>query len=141
VRRIHDEGHTIAHHTYSHSRPEAVNAKTLLAEISQTQQLFHELIGSDVRLFRPPWGKLTLRKYWKLVTSGFGVVLWNVDPKDYAARSTDDVRTWFSRYGFQGGDVVLMHDTHPHAAEVIGDIAAAASARGLAFTTVDRWME
>jgi hypothetical protein len=66
-------------------------------------------------------------------------VLWNVDPKDYRSRTADEVWEWFATRAFRGGDVVLFHDTHPHAAGVLPGLVAAARERAIAFTTIPAW--
>jgi peptidoglycan/xylan/chitin deacetylase (PgdA/CDA1 family) len=67
------------------------------------------------------------------------VVLWNVDPKDFAASDAAAVADHFVREPLAGGDIVLLHDTHPHAAGALPRVVAGARERGLRFVTVDRW--
>jgi peptidoglycan/xylan/chitin deacetylase (PgdA/CDA1 family) len=140
VRRIAAEGHVIGHHSYTHSKPESTSAAELLSELSRTQEAFARTIGCASHLFRPPWGKLSARKLWKLTRSGYKVVLWNSDPRDYQASSAATVRNWFGRNAPMAGDLILMHDTHPFAAEVMPALAAAVRCKGLAFATVDEWV-
>jgi peptidoglycan/xylan/chitin deacetylase (PgdA/CDA1 family) len=80
---------------------------------------------------------VTLGRLW---LAGQTVVLWNVDPKDFSAPSPEALRTWFRARPLRGGDLVLLHDTRPHAAAVIPDLASAAAARGLTFATVSAWL-
>src|SRR5262249_3985118 len=134
VRRMAAEGHVIGHHSYTHSRPEETTAETLLQEVRRTQELFTRLLGRPSPLFRPPLGKVTVKKLWRLWRAGLQVVLWNLDPKDFACPSADMVRAWFQERVLRGGDLVLLHDTQPHAAVVVPDLAAAAARQGLTFT-------
>jgi glycosyltransferase involved in cell wall biosynthesis/peptidoglycan/xylan/chitin deacetylase (PgdA/CDA1 family) len=140
VRRIADEGHAIGHHSYTHSAPPQTPARELVDEIHRTQDLFVRLVGRPSELFRPPLGKVSAIKLWRLWQAGMQVVLWNADPKDYARSSPEQVRAWFAVRGLRGGDVVLMHDTRPFAAEIVADLTAAAAERGLTFATVDQWV-
>ncbi len=141
LHRITAEGHALGHHSYTHSDPRQITAGQLLEEVQDTQRLFRQSLGRSSQLFRPPWGKLTAGKLWKLSRAGFRHVLWNLDPKDYACRSSAEVDNWFSRRTLQAGDVILMHDTHPYAAGAIPRLATAAADRGLRFTTVDEWVQ
>jgi peptidoglycan-N-acetylglucosamine deacetylase len=131
VRRITDEGHTLGHHSYFHTEPAETSAATLIREVKRTSVLLTETTGHIPRFFRPPYGKLTARKLLGLWRAGQTVVLWNADPKDYAAPSGREVTMWFEQHPPCGGDIVLMHDSHPQAAQALPDILRAASARGL----------
>ena len=76
---------------------------------------------------------------WSLWRERQTVVLWNVDPKDWACRSPAEMHEWFRRRPLQGGDVVLMHDDRPHAADVLPVLIADARAKGLSFGLVSQW--
>jgi hypothetical protein len=73
--------------------------------------------------------------------AGQTVVLWNADPKDYACRTSDDVRDWFRARPLRGGDLVLLHDTVAFAREIVPDLATSARERGLAFANIDAWVD
>jgi peptidoglycan/xylan/chitin deacetylase (PgdA/CDA1 family)/glycosyltransferase involved in cell wall biosynthesis len=141
VRRIAAEGHTLGHHSYSHSEPGQTSARQLLDEVRRTRDLLAGLTGTPPVLFRPPKGSLTARKLWGLWRAGQTVVLWNVDPKDYARRAAGEVRDWFRRRPLNGGDLVLMHDNHPHAAEVVPGLVEDAHGRGLTFSQLPEWTQ
>lgn len=139
VRRMAAEGHLIGHHSYTHSDPARTSAAQLIGEVRRSGALLADILGGPSRWFRPPHGKLTAAKLWRLCRSGQTVVLWNADPKDYACPTAADVRRWFQQRPLQGGDLVLMHDTCPHASEVVPDLVADCRARGLTFATIDQW--
>jgi peptidoglycan/xylan/chitin deacetylase (PgdA/CDA1 family) len=140
VRRMAAEGHLIGHHSFTHSEPGRTSARQLLDEVGRTQELLTALVGGPSPWFRPPKGKVTAGKLWRLWRAGQRVVLWNVDPKDYACRSAEEVRAWFARRPLAGGDVVLLHDSHPHAAGVLPQLIEATRRRGLEFVTPQRWV-
>jgi peptidoglycan/xylan/chitin deacetylase (PgdA/CDA1 family) len=140
VRRLADEGHVVVHHSYYHADPSRTSASQLLEEIRQTSDLLSELLDEVPELFRPPHGKLTGAKLWRLWRAGQTVVLWNVDPKDYALHSVAQGLSWFQTRPLRGGDIVLFHDTHPFAAEILPELIRAARQRGLSFTTPRHWL-
>jgi peptidoglycan/xylan/chitin deacetylase (PgdA/CDA1 family) len=139
VRRIAAEGHAVGNHTYSHGEPGRVSAGALLEEVRRTDAVVRAAVGEAPRLFRPPHGKVTATKLWRLWRDGWTVVLWNADTKDYARRSAADLRGWVASRAFAPGDVVLMHDTCPHTALVLPDLIAAVRDRGLTFATPAAW--
>lgn len=140
VRRMAAEGHAVGHHSYSHGVPAETSARQLLDELRRTQDLLTPLLGEAPRLFRPPHGKVTLAKLWGLWRAGQTVVLWNVEPKDYARASADEVRAWFDEHPLRGGDVVVMHDNRPQGVAAVAHIIASARCRGLGLTTVASWL-
>ena len=81
-----------------------------------------------------------MAKLWGLWRSRQTVVLWNVDPKDYACRSADEVTAWFTSHPLNAGDLVLLHDNQPHAGAVLPGLIADARRRGLRFVTVSEWL-
>jgi peptidoglycan/xylan/chitin deacetylase (PgdA/CDA1 family) len=140
VRRILAEGHALGHHSFSHGDPARTSARELLEEVRATEAVLNRVAGASPSLFRPPHGKLTAGKLWRLWRGGQTVVLWNVDPKDFACPTAEELRAWFRLHPLRGGDVVLLHDTHPHAAEVLPELIAAARVCGLDFTTPRWWV-
>jgi peptidoglycan/xylan/chitin deacetylase (PgdA/CDA1 family) len=140
VRRMAAEGHLVGNHSFTHGEPARTSARHLLEEVRQTAAVLTPLAGRQPPLFRPPKGQLTVAKAWRLWRAGQTIVLWSADPKDYACGSAAEVRGYFERRPLGPGDVVLMHDTHPHAAEVLPAVIAAGRARGLSFTTLARWL-
>ena len=115
VRRIAAEGHAVGHHSWSHSEPASTPARVLLAESRRTRELLEDLLGRPAPLFRPPHGKVTTAKLLGAWRQRNTVVLWNRDPKDFEMRNARELEAWFAKQPLKAGDVVLLHDTHPHA--------------------------
>jgi glycosyltransferase involved in cell wall biosynthesis/peptidoglycan/xylan/chitin deacetylase (PgdA/CDA1 family) len=142
VRRMAAEGHVVANHSYYNhpGAPESRSFKEWTDDIRRTSDLLADILGNPIRLFRPPHGKLTARGVWWLWRSGYTIALWNVDPKDYACASADEVRSWFAGHPFFAGDLVLMHDNHPHAAMVVPDLVAAVRRCQFSLTSLADWI-
>ena len=141
AKRIIAEGHTLGCHTYTHSEPAKTSAKTLMDEVRRSLALIEELTSLRPTLFRPPKGKLTLAKtlgLWKLQQT---IVMWNQDPRDYRANPLEGIQPWVQQYQPQRGDVVLMHDTHPHCIDAIESLVQVAADQGMGdFQTIDQWL-
>ena len=133
LRRVADEGHAIGGHTYFHRAPDAVNGQQLLDEVRRTDTLFQQILGRPSRLFRPPFGKLTLGKLWRLWAARRTIVLWNKDPKDFAASSAEQLADWFRNAPLAAGDIVLLHDTSAVTAEVLEEVILRTRRAGLSF--------
>lgn len=119
IRRMHDEGHEVANHTWSHSPPAETPPAIFLEEVRRTDELIVQLTGETPRSMRPPKGELNVRKLLGLWRLGKTVALWNVDPRDYLMAESHEIVTWCSGYCPQDGDVLLFHDNHPHAIDAL----------------------
>jgi peptidoglycan/xylan/chitin deacetylase (PgdA/CDA1 family) len=131
VRRIVAEGHAIGNHSYFHGEPSQTSADGLLVEVRQCRSLLHKLTGRDVNLFRPPKGALSVRKLRGVWKARQTVVLWNTDPRDFAMTESIQLVRWAESYRPTAGDIVLMHDNHPHAAEAVGTLVRRTAEFGL----------
>ena len=140
VRRMSLEGHCVGSHSFTHSEPKSTSCRRFLYEVRRTAALLRGLLGLEVTLFRPPHGKLTASKLWRLLWERQTVVLWNVDPKDYTRSNSQAVAAWFAAQPLRGGDLVLLHDTVPHAIDLVPILADQARASGLTFATVADWL-
>jgi glycosyltransferase involved in cell wall biosynthesis/peptidoglycan/xylan/chitin deacetylase (PgdA/CDA1 family) len=141
VRRMAAEGHAIGSHSYSHPKRTELSRPQLVEEVSRGKAVVDRILGSPTSLYRPPNGKVTARDLWWMWRHGLSVVLWNIDPRDFASTTSNQVRAWFADRVLQAGDVVLFHDTHPHALGVLPELVRTVRERGLTFTTVNKWLE
>ena len=137
VRRISAEGHTIGGHTFSHQAPQETTSKELIGEIRQTDLLLRKIIGQGCRLFRPPFGKLTFTKLFRLWADRRTIVLWNRDPKDFSTSSSKRLATWFRANPLVAGDVILLHDTSASTATVLDEVIVHTRRSGLDFSPLD----
>jgi peptidoglycan/xylan/chitin deacetylase (PgdA/CDA1 family)/glycosyltransferase involved in cell wall biosynthesis len=140
VQRIVDEGHVLGNHTWSHPALTELSSRELAGEVYRTRKLIAKLTGMETRLFRPPLGKLTARQFVSLWGLQQTVVLWNSDPKDYQCRSSLELRGRLLDGKLRQGDLILMHDNQPFAADVLPELAARVRARGMTFASVADWI-
>ena len=137
VRRISDEGHEIGNHTWTHGEPAQTSAARFLDEVTQTRQMIREITGRDCRLMRPPKGALTVSKTLGLWRQQQTIALWNRDPKDFAMTNESEMFGWLDRYQPRTGDIVLLHDNHPHAAVAVERLTR----QELRSVTLSEWLD
>lgn len=131
VRRITDEGHTLGHHSYSHSSPPRTSARTLLEEVRRTVEILRDIVGYAPRLFRPPRGQLSSEKLVRLWLARQKVILWNIDPRDFACASPADLAAAMNAGQLVAGDIVLLHDDTPLVPPILADLKQGLARRGL----------
>lgn len=104
--RMVEEGHTIGNHTYSHLSDFSCTAAHYLRDVQLAEQLLR------TKLFRPPYGRISVGELRALRSHGFAVVLWSRLSMDYSSR----VSAWdvyrFSTEEVRGGDVLVFHDSY-----------------------------
>lgn len=138
VRRIVDEGHELGNHTWTHSEPRHTPPAQFLAEVDRTQKWMEDCTGQPCRWMRPPKGSLDFHKFIGLWRRRLTIVLWNVDPKDYSLPDSDPLRKWARDYRPLRGDIVLMHDNHPHAATALPGLLSRADV-SIQAVTLSHW--
>ncbi len=140
IRRMSDEGHEVANHSWTHSEPRETSTAKFIDEVRRTRDFLEEITGQPCRLMRPPKGELTAGKLWGLMRAGQTVVLWNHDPRDYRMESYCEMEDWCRAYRPAHGDIVLMHDIYPHAATAAVLLGTQSSTAGLRYVTVSEWL-
>lgn len=109
VRRMAEEGHEIANHTYTHPFTKAV--PTILKEIDQTNDTLYSIIGYAPKLFRPVEGYYTDQLVDEVVAAGYKIVMWSwhQDTEDWKNPGVNKIVSKVLD-GAEAGNVVLFHD-------------------------------
>ena len=101
------EGHVVGSHTAEHSNAWKTGPWTAARDRDLGVQQVEEIGGSG-RLFRPPYGKLTLAGWIDARRKGIRLAWWTLDSRDSWDRRTIDAI--LTELDVAGGGVVLMHD-------------------------------
>lgn len=136
VSRIHNEGHWIGNHTYSHSISWTVsNKQRVLHELSKVEDLIIKSIGASKKIFRPPFGitnpiiaKACKKLHLKSIT-------WNVRTYD-TVLSNETVLKNLNKT-LKGNQIVLLHDNREQCTELTKEIIALCKKKNLSFITPD----
>jgi peptidoglycan/xylan/chitin deacetylase (PgdA/CDA1 family) len=140
VRRIAEAGHELGNHTWTHSEPRRTSTARFLSELRRTREFLEDLTGEPCRLVRPPKGELSPGKLIGLLATKQPVALWNCDTKDYAMTDPTVIGRWVAGYSPSHGDIVLMHDVHPHAVAGIAMMRKLHAYRDVRFRRVSDWL-
>jgi len=118
VRRMIDEGHEIASHTFSHPRMDEVSASRQELEISLVNRLLAGEVGHETKLYREPYirsggpidperiASLELADSRQLINVGTEIV-----PRDWEGISAREITDYVIQQLEEGqGNVILLHD-------------------------------
>jgi peptidoglycan-N-acetylglucosamine deacetylase len=147
VRRVHDESHLIANHTYEHAHFGTFRFKRYwMREIQRTDELIDNIIGRRPRLFRPPMG-LKSPAMFRALQSNLNqhcMVTWSRRALDGIPTTSDKIIERIAQTA-QAGDIINMHDGHERpndrdlnaTLESLGPILRAWKDRGLTAARLD----
>jgi peptidoglycan/xylan/chitin deacetylase (PgdA/CDA1 family) len=83
VIKVNKSGHCVANHTSSHlANPDLTNEK-YFENITRTENLIDSLCGKSNKLFRPPWGTMSIEQQKYLENNDFKIILWDIDSFDH----------------------------------------------------------
>jgi peptidoglycan/xylan/chitin deacetylase (PgdA/CDA1 family) len=135
--RIHNEGHVIANHTFTHSTwYDLLSANKMREDLLKTEELIFSIIGQKVRLFRPPYG-VTNPMLAKAVKSLKYIVMgWSIRSLDTVKKDRYKVVEKVKRL-IRPGAVVLLHDRCIDSELVVTDIIEYAIKQGYTLERAD----
>lgn len=133
IARMHDEGHIIGNHTYTHVELAKLSHSAAVNEINKTNSLITRITGEPVKFIRPPCGSWNEKLLYEFDMTP---VFWSVDPKDWCTQS---VSTVVSRVmtDVSDGDIILFHDIYDSSVTAALEVIDRLSAQGFKFVTID----
>lgn len=138
IKRIHDEGHEIGNHTYSHPELNSLGDRGIESELSRTQSVIEQYTGIRPVFFRPPYGEYNHRVISIAGRLGLKVVLWDVDPKDWTGISSDKILARL-RKSTRAGSVILLHGTRTSTVQMLPELLRWLKNRGFQIETLSGW--
>ncbi|MEG0472758.1 MAG: polysaccharide deacetylase family protein [Solibacillus sp.] len=143
ILRMHEEGHALANHTYSH--PLKASVPQLLKEIKATNDVIFSITGCSPKLFRPVEGQYTDKLIEAVVKDGYKVVMWtwHLDTEDWKNPGVNKIVDIVLK-GTRKGNVVLFHDgggNRKQTVEALAQILPALQKEGYQFVTVSELLK
>ena len=138
-----DAGHEIGNHTYSHKTLGGCSARDIEREISEAEDEILSVCGTRTRVLRPPEGRCSAEAADVAETLGYTVILWNIDTRDWAHKSTADIVANIKK-NLRPGSIILFHDYVSgvsHTGEALGIILPFLQSEGYSFVTVSELLE
>ncbi|WP_327357999.1 polysaccharide deacetylase family protein [Streptomyces sp. NBC_01304] len=135
VRRIADEGHEVANHTWTHPRLTEVDAGQVREELERTQRELVKLTGKEPTLMRPPQGRTDedVAKICKEL--GLAQILWSTTAKDYSTNDSGLIKERTLGQADRDG-IILLHDIYKGTVAAVPGIIDELKQRGYTFVTV-----
>ena len=136
AKRIVDEGHEIANHSWSHPQLTKLSPSAFASEIAQTNEAIEKATGIRPVTMRPPYMDINATLTKRLNDEyGLCVILWSVDPQDWKIRKSDHVSSHIIKNTAPGA-IILAHDIHPSTIDAMPAALDTLQSKGYKFATV-----
>jgi peptidoglycan-N-acetylglucosamine deacetylase len=128
-------GHQIAGHGYDHKRFTKLGRRALLDQCARTEQaLGGQATGKP--WVRPPHGSLGAGSLLTLLTAGYTVAMWSLDPCDYDDHDPASLAASCAPGRVSPGDVLLFHEGQTWTLEALPRIVEALHGAGYECVTM-----
>jgi peptidoglycan/xylan/chitin deacetylase (PgdA/CDA1 family) len=111
-RRMVDEGHELAVHSWDHrNHLRVVPGRRMSEQLVRTADLIEQRTGRRPTYFRPPYGAFTAAAAHAARKAGLQPVLWTAWGKDWSAKATPASVVGNVTRTLRSGGTVLLHDS------------------------------
>ncbi|MFE7277873.1 polysaccharide deacetylase family protein [Streptomyces sp. NPDC057623] len=135
VKRMADEGHEVANHTWNHDRLTELEPEEIREELERPNKEIERLIGQRPTLMRPPQGRTNDTVHEICRELGMAEVLWSVTAKDYLTKDPALIHRRVLAQADRDG-IILLHDLYDGTVPAVPGIIDALKKRGFVFVTV-----
>ncbi|MGC9373199.1 MAG: polysaccharide deacetylase family protein [Thermovirgaceae bacterium] len=137
LQKIHEEGHCIANHSWSHPDLTRFAKDNLVFEIRYCNQVVEALTGKRPKFHRPPGGRWNDEVLRIVSAEGLLPVLWTVNGYDVPPRPPEELAELILRRT-RPGAIILLHDGGGATAEALPVIIEKLLSDDYLFVTLDQ---
>ena len=123
--RIKNEGHAIGNHTFNHLSGWKTKTEEYVEEVLRTENLISSefrvhnttesnnfsLLSQNPKLFRPPYGRITLKQGRSLLALGYKIVMWDIVAFDWKETLTPQECYQNVISKTTSGSIIVFHDS------------------------------
>ncbi|MEO3976114.1 polysaccharide deacetylase family protein [Streptomyces sp. CAU 1734] len=137
VKRLSDEGHEVANHTWTHKRLDTLTRDEIRRELLLTQNALEKLTGKKPGLMRPPQGRINDDVTAVSKELGLAQILWSATAKDFSTNDSALIRKRILKQSSRDG-IILLHDIYDGTVPAVPGIITELKKRGYTFVTVSQ---
>ncbi|MFJ3646398.1 polysaccharide deacetylase family protein [Streptomyces murinus] len=135
VKRMSDEGHEVASHTWDHKILTDISDDQVRDELRRPNDAIKRITGRKPTLMRPPQGRTDANIHEICKELGLAEVLWSVTAKDYATTDSALITKRVLDQADRDG-IILLHDIYSGTVPAVPGIIDALKKQGYTFVTV-----
>ncbi len=112
-RQVVEAGHQLGNHTYNHLKGWKTPFDEYMSNVARCNKALFEHHPSVFipTLFRPPYGKATLRQRIALHRKGYKIIYWDILTRDYDASVTPEQMLRLIQRETRPGSIINFHDS------------------------------
>lgn len=150
IRRIHQDGHLIGVHNYTHKSNWIMPPWTVFQKhVDRSSDIVESITGQRPIYYRPPWGIINVFDF--LLKRRYRIVLWSLMGRDWNRDIGKSKLRGKLLERMQDGSVILLHDSGDtfgadadapfFMLQALEDVLAEAAKRGLSCVRIDEMFE
>ncbi|MCL9806482.1 polysaccharide deacetylase family protein [Flavobacterium amniphilum] len=111
-RKIIQHGHAIGNHTFNHLNGWKTKTSVYLQNIEQCEaSILCNANETKAKLFRPPYGKVTIKQSAKLRNQGYKIIMWDILTADFDKTVTPENCLKNATRKVENGSIIVFHDS------------------------------
>lgn len=131
VKAVCAAGHDLGNYGDNHTDMVRLDNEGKTAELMGVQKKVKDLTGTDMKLFRPPYGSYDNAVIHNARENGYYAIQWSVDSLDWKDYGTEAiVETVCNHKNLENGAIIRMHNGAKYTAEALDRILAALQEQG-----------
>ncbi|WP_340075250.1 polysaccharide deacetylase family protein [Leptobacterium sp. I13] len=103
--RIIHEGHAVGNHTHGHIKGWKTSVSDYIEDIEKASEII------DSKLFRPPYGEITIPKGRQLKKLGYKIIMWDVLAIDWKPQISPEKSVSNVIKNARNGSIIVFHDS------------------------------
>lgn len=138
---LHEQGHMIGNHSYSHNTWfDLFSSKKMLDDMQMMDKTMKDVIGIVPKLFRPPYGVTNPNLKKAIIHGGYISIGWDVRSYDTVIRDEKKLLQKVTK-AIKPGSIVLFHDTSKTTLAILPTFLKHLSAEGYTVTRLDKMLK
>ncbi len=123
VKSIAAAGHDLGNHSENHKKMSELNADECKQEILSVNDKVKALTGSDMFLFRPPYGDYNNNLITTTRSINYYPIQWDVDSLDWKNYGVESIiNTVLNHKHLGNGSIILMHNGAKYTADALESV-------------------
>ncbi len=141
VKRMENEGHIVANHTYSHPDMSQIkDERNFLDELKKVEDEYETITGKEMlKFYRPPQGKFSEENLKMANKAGYKTFFWSLAYVDWYKDKQPTKDEAFSKLipRIHPGSIVLLHNTSETNANILDELLTKWEEMGYTFKNLD----
>ena len=113
-RQILSEGHSIGNHTHNHMNGWHSDTHEYMKNVDLCQKTIQDYVAENnfqLKLFRPPYGKLKPQQIKSLKQRGYKIIMWDILSADFDTTISPEKCAENVLNNIQPGSIIIFHDS------------------------------